>query len=376
MMVRESVQEQVAPPVASNRRMPIGAEALPGGGVSFRVWAPGHRDVSVVFEDRSIAELPLAPESDGYFAGVSAEAGAGSRYRYRLDGEENFYPDPASRSQPDGPHGPSQVIDPTAFQWTDDDWPGVGAAGQVLYEMHVGTFTTEGTWAAAERELPALKELGVTCLEVMPVADFAGTFGWGYDGVNLFAPTRLYGSPDDFRRFVDRAHRVGIGVILDLVYNHLGPDGNYLTKFTPDYFNAEHKTDWGDALNFDGRNSGGVRELYLSNARYWIEEFHLDGFRFDATQAIVDSSSRHILAEITETSRRAAGKRSVYLVNENEPQHTRLVGPVDAGGYGMDALWNDDFHHSAMVALSGHNEAYYSDYLGKPQELLAAAKWG
>src|SRR5947209_4784622 len=167
MTVRESVQEQIAS--VNDRRMPIGAEALPGGGVSFRLWAPGHRDVSVVFEDRSLAELPLTTESDGYFAGVSADAGAGSRYRYRLDGEEYLYPDPASRFQPDGPHGPSQVIDPTAFQWTDDDWSGIGAAGQVLYEMHVGTFTAEGSWAAAERELPALKELGVTCLEVMPV---------------------------------------------------------------------------------------------------------------------------------------------------------------------------------------------------------------
>jgi maltooligosyltrehalose trehalohydrolase len=370
------ITEQPTPATVAQRRLPIGAEALPTGGVSFRVWAPRRENVAVVFEDRSIAELRLTSEGNGYFAGLSADAGAGSRYRFRLDGEEYLYPDPASRFQPDGPHGPSQVVDATAFQWTDDGWPGVVVAGQVLYEMHVGTFTKEGTWAAAALELPQLKELGVTCLEVMPVADFAGTFGWGYDGVNLFAPTRLYGSPCEFRRFVDRAHGLGIGVILDLVYNHLGPDGNYLTQFSQDYFNAEHKTDWGDALNFDGQNSAPVREFYLTNARYWIEEFHLDGFRFDATQAIVDSSPRHILAEITEMSRRAGGKRSIYLINENEPQNTQLVRPIDAGGFGMDALWNDDFHHSALVALSGHNEAYYSDYFGKPQEFIAAAKWG
>lgn len=358
----------------SARRLPVGAEPAAGGGVSFRVWAPKRRAVQVAF-DNGGGEFALAPEADGYFSGT-ADAVAGSRYRFRLDDDSQLYPDPASRFQPDGPHGPSQVVDPFAFHWTDDDWPGIGAAGQVLYEMHIGTFTREGTWAAAERELANLKELGVTCVEVMPVADFAGSFGWGYDGVDLFAPSRLYGQPDDFRRFVDRAHALGIAVILDLVYNHLGPDGNYLPQFSPDYFNAEHKTDWGDAINFDGQGSAPVREFYLANARYWVEEFHVDGYRFDATQAIVDTSAKHILAEITEAARRAAGRRSICLINENEPQHTRLVRPIDAGGFGMDALWNDDFHHSAMVALTGRNEAYYTDYRGKPQEFIAAAKWG
>jgi maltooligosyltrehalose trehalohydrolase len=227
------------------------------------------------------------------------------------------------------------------------------------------------------RRLPVLAEVGVNCVEVMPVADFAGGFGWGYDGVNLFAPTRLYGAPDDFRRFVDRAHALGIGVILDLVYNHLGPDGNYLGEFSPDYFSQRHKTDWGDAINFDGPDSAPVREYYLANARYWIEEYHLDGFRFDATQNIYDDSpGEHILAAIARTTREAAGRRSIYLVNENEPQHTRLVRPPVQGGLGLDALWNDDFHHSAMVALTGRNEAYYTDHLGTPQEFVAAAKWG
>jgi maltooligosyltrehalose trehalohydrolase len=354
---------ETAPPAVS-RRLPIGADVLrDNAGVAFRVWAPRRQRVAVVFEDGS-ADLPLNTGPDGYFSAVAPSIRAGTRYRFRLDKDATLYPDPASRFQPDGPHGPSEVIDPNVFGWTDDHWPGITAAGQVLYEMHVGTFTPEGTWAAAERELPRLRELGVTCLEVMPVADFAGKFGWGYDGVNLFAPTRLYGTPDDFRRFVDRAHSLRIGVILDVVYNHIGPDGNYLTQFSADYFNPQHRTAWGNAINFDGHASAAVREFYLANARYWIDEFHLDGYRFDATQTLVDTSPKHILAEITEHARRAAGRRSIYLVDENEPQQTRLVRPIDQGGYGMDALWNDDFHHSATVVLSGHREAHFRDHLG------------
>ena len=242
--------------------------------------------------------------------------------------------------------------------------------------MHIGAFTKQGTWAAAIEKLPALADLGVTILEVMPVADFAGTFGWGYDGVNLFAPTRLYGDPKDFRRFVDRAHAAGVGVILDVVYNHLGPDGNYLKAFTPEYFTDRYKNEWGEALNFDGDHAEPVREFFIGNARYWIDEFHFDGLRLDATQQIFDASKTHILAEIAQHCRQVAGKRSVYLVAENEPQHVKMVKPIARGGHGLDALWNDDLHHSAMVALTGRNEAYYADYLGTAQELLSAAKWG
>jgi maltooligosyltrehalose trehalohydrolase len=360
----------------SRRRLAVGAEVLPGGGgVHFRVWAPGRRRVDAVLEGGASSGVALEPEGNGYFSGGLRAARAGADYRLRLDGESAF-PDPASRFQPQGPHGPSRVVDPAAFAWTDAGWGGIKPAGLVIYELHVGTFTREGTWAAATRELEALGDVGVTCVEVMPVADFAGTFGWGYDGVNLFAPTRLYGSPDDFRRFVDRAHGLGIGVILDLVYNHFGPDGNYLGEFSRDYFSKRHKTDWGDAINFDGPNCGPVREFYLANARYWIEEFHLDGYRFDATQNIYDDSESHILGEVARVSRAAAGRRSIYLVNENEPQHTRLVRPVERGGLGLDALWNDDFHHSATVALTGRNEAYYTEYRGGPQEFISAAKWG
>jgi maltooligosyltrehalose trehalohydrolase len=374
MVVKQERQQGAQ--IVEKRRLPVGAEVVEGG-VHFRVWAPRRRNIEVVFEDAAAAPLPLAPGQDGYFSGLSSDARAGMLYRFRLDGPDYLYPDPVSRFQPRGPHGPSQVVDARTFRWTDDQWRGIGAAGQVLYEMHVGTFTKEGTWQAAIRELPKLAELGVKCIEMMPVADFAGRWGWGYDGVAMFAPTRLYGMPDDLRAFIDRAHSIGVGVILDQVYNHLGPDGNYLREFSQDYFSKTHHTDWGEALNFDGENSGPVREFYLSNARYWIEEYHFDGYRFDATQAIVDRRSpKHILAAITEVSRKAAGRRSVYLINENEPQHTKLVRPVDRGGYGMDALWNDDFHHTALVAISGHNEAYYTDYLGTPQEFISAAKWG
>jgi maltooligosyltrehalose trehalohydrolase len=364
---------------AAQRRLPIGAETLRGGGVHFRVWAPGRQRVEVVFEGRGDGRgaVELEPEGNSYFSAVDPDAAVGARYRYRLDGGE-AYPDPASRYQPEGPHGPSQVVDPAAFRWTDQDWRGVTAHGQVLYEFHVGTFTKEGTWAAAQRELPYLKDLGITCLEIMPVNEFVGRWGWGYDGVNLFAPFHHYGSCDEFRAFIDAAHKLGIGAILDLVYNHLGPDGNYLTQFSPDYMSAEHGTDWGDALNFDGKNSGPVREFFLSNALYWIAEYHLDGFRFDATQAIVDQSREHILAAITRQSRALARSqnRSVYLINENEPQNTQLVRSPEQGGFGMDALWNDDFHHSALVAISGHNEAYYTDYHGTAQEMISSAKWG
>jgi maltooligosyltrehalose trehalohydrolase len=355
------------------RRLPVGAE-IGDGGVHFRVWAPRCRSVEVVLEDAP-ATIPLAPEEDGYFSGWGDGAAAGSRYRYRLDGGDAF-PDPASRFQPEGPHGPSQVVDPGAFRWSDDGWRGVGREGQVLYEMHVGTFTAEGTWAAAAGELPALAELGVTVLEVMPVAEFPGRFGWGYDGVDLFAPTRLYGDPDDFRAFVDRAHAAGMGVILDVVYNHLGPDGCYLRRFSERYFTDRYRNEWGEPLNFDGDGSGPVRELVVANAGYWIDEFHLDGLRLDATQQMFDASDEHVVAAVSRRVREAAGGRSALLVAENEPQDARMVLPREAGGMGLDALWNDDFHHAAMVALTGRADSYYSDYRGSPQEMVSLARHG
>jgi maltooligosyltrehalose trehalohydrolase len=360
------------------RRLPVGAEIVTGAGVHFRVWAPKRRQVEAVIEGGPGAArkktIALAREPGGYFSGLLEGGGVGARYRFRLDGEGPF-PDPASRFQPDGPHGPSEVVDPR-FPWTDPTWPGVALAGQVIYELHIGTFTPEGTFEAASQKLPALAALGVTLIELMPVADFPGRFGWGYDGVNLFAPTRLYGGPDDLRRFVDRAHAAGLGVLLDVVYNHLGPDGNYLAQFSDYYVSRRHKTEWGDALNFDGEHCGPVRELVCANAAYWIDEFRLDGLRLDATQQIFDDSEEHILSQIGRAARAAAGGRGVVIVAENEPQETRLVRPASRGGFGLDGLWNDDYHHSARVALTGRSEAYYSDHLGRPQELISAAKYG
>ncbi len=340
----------------------------------FRVWAPRHRRVEVAIEGDG-ATRALDDEGNGYFSGLVAQARAGALYRYRLDGRGPF-PDPASRFQPEGPHGPSEVVDPSAYRWSDAAWRGVPIEGQVLYEMHIGTFTPEGTWEAAARELPELAALGITVVEMMPVADFCGRFGWGYDGVSLFAPTRLYGTPDDLRRFVDRAHAVGIAVILDVVYNHLGPDGAYLHEFSRDYFSERYENEWGEPINFDGEHSAAVREFFSANAAYWVDEFHFDGLRLDATQQMFDASPVHVLHEITARVRRAAPARKTLVIAENEPQQVELVRPVEEGGHGMDALWNDDFHHSATVALTGRNAAYYSDYLGSAQELVSAAKWG
>ncbi|MEO8258429.1 MAG: malto-oligosyltrehalose trehalohydrolase [Acidobacteriota bacterium] len=360
-------------PAAPPRRYPVGAEYLGDGRTHFRVWAPATRTVSVAFDAGHTTALDA--EGDGYFSGVIA-APIGSRYQFTLDSGDRPYPDPASRFQPDGPHGSSEVIDPLSFAWTDQSWAGVTIEGQVIYEMHLGTFTREGTWAAAERELTELAAIGVTTLELMPAADFPGRFGWGYDGVNLWAPTRLYGRPDDFRRFVDRAHAVGLGVILDVVYNHVGPSGNYLRAFAPAYFSQRYDNEWGDAINFDGADAAPVREYFAGNAAYWIDEFHLDGLRLDATQQIFDSSPDHILRLIGVSVRGAARGRSTIVVAENEPQESRLVRPAADGGYELDGLWNDDFHHSAMVALTGRAEAYYTDTRGEPQEFVSAAKFG
>ncbi len=344
---------------------------LPGeAGVHFKVWAPKRQQIQVAIEGRFFS---LNPETGGYFGGTVKAGRAGSLYKFKLDGDGYLYPDPQSRFQPDGPHGESQVIDPGSFRWTDRDWQGVSPQGQVVYEMHIGTFTREGTWDAAREQLPELSSIGVTVIELMPVAEFPGRWGWGYDGVALFAPTHLYGCPDDAKRFVNAAHELGVGVILDVVYNHFGPDGSYVKAFADEYFTDKYSNDWGEAINFD---SVPVREFYLDNAAYWIEEFHFDGLRLDATQDIHDTSEEHILAAITRHVRKVAGSRKVYLIAENEPQQSWIARPVECGGYGIDGLWNDDFHHSAMVALTGRREAYYTDYRGSAQEFISAAKYG
>ena len=339
------------------------------------MWAPACRRVDVLVEPRAGGRTTVALQSepDGFFSGELPGARSGDRYQFVLDGDRNR-PDPASRFQPEGPHGPSEIVDPKAFRWTDSAWRGVSPVGQVLYEMHVGTFTSEGTWTAAARELPELANLGITIIEMMPVNEFAGRFGWGYDGVDLYAPTRLYGRPDDLRSFINRAHEIGIGVILDVVYNHLGPDGNYLADFSPDYFTDKYENDWGQAINFEG--PAPARGFFVENAAYWIDEFHFDGLRLDATQDVHDASPTHAIAEIVSHARGAAGERQLYIIVENEPQQSRIVRDVAAGGYGADAMWNDDYHHNALVALTGRREAYYHDYTGSPQEFISTVKYG
>lgn len=355
--------------------MSLGADLLnDGSGTRFRIWAPARKSVEVTFAG-DLPTVELQRDANGYFSGCAQGIRAGSKYKYELDGDEKC-PDPASRFQPDGPHGFSEVIDPHTFSWSDRNWRGICLPGQVIYEMHLGTFTREGTWNSAAAKLTYLRDTGITVVEIMPVTSFPGKFGWGYDGVQPYAPVSIYGRPDDMRSFVDRAHNVGIGVILDVVYNHIGPDGNYFPCFSPWYFSKKHKTDWGPALNFDGEQCGPVREFFAENAAYWIREFHLDGLRLDATQDIHDDSEMNILCEIRHAARKAAESRSIILVGENEPQRTKLIKPVEEGGYGLDGLWNDDYHHSAMVALTGKADAYYTDYRGTPQEFVSAMKYG
>ncbi len=353
----------------------MGAEVV-AGGVHFRVWAPEHSSLEVVFPGEPPVFHQLNREGpEGYFSALIRGSAAGDLYKYRIDGRD-WHPDPASRFQPEGPHHYSRVVDPSTYVWRDSDWKGIRIQGQVVYEMHVGTFTQEGTWAAAGNHLRDLADTGITVLEVMPVNEFPGNFGWGYDGVHPFAPTRLYGQPDDFRRFVDHAHALGLAVILDVVYNHLGPDGNYFSAFSPHYFTPKHQTDWGEAINFYDKHCGPVREFFIANAGYWIREFHLDGLRLDATQNIYDESQDHILAAVTREVRHAAGPCGTIVIGENEPQEVKLIRPVEQGGYGMDAVWNDDLHHSGMVRLTGRHEAYYTDYRGTPQEFISAVKYG
>lgn len=351
----------------------MGAETS-GTGTHFRVWAPKRKSVAIVFEDGR--EQALTREGSGYHSGHIDGAVAGHRYRVRLDGAAQAFPDPASRYQPDGPHGPSEIVDASRFRWNDADWPGIPLKGQVLYELHTGTFTEPGTWRSAIEKLPQLKSIGITCIEMMPVAEFSGQFGWGYDGVDLFAPAHVYGAPDDLKAFVGAAHALGLGVILDVVYNHFGPDGCYLKELAEDYFTTKHANEWGDALNYDGEGARGMRDLVTANAGYWIDEFHFDGLRLDAVQTVHDASSPHILSCISQSVRKAAGKKTVILIAESEDQKVIVLRPVSAHGYGVDAVWNDDFHHSAIAAITGHNGAYYSDFHGTPQELISAAKYG
>lgn len=346
--------------------------ATPGpDGTTFRVWAPSRRAVHVAIEGHD--DIALAEEDDGYFAAHVQGIRAGARYRFIVDGGAPL-PDLASRWQPEGSDGPSVVVDP-AYGWTDADWAGPSRFDQVLYELHIGTFSPAGTWQGATERLSHLRALGVTIIHVMPIGTFKGRFGWGYDTTLPYAPFATYGTPDAMRAFVDAAHAHGIGVILDVVYNHVGI-GDHFADYSPHYFTTRYENEWGASFNFDGDRSRPVRDFITGNAAYWIGDFHLDGLRLDATQALFDDSDEHIIAELTRVAREAAGSRSIYIIGENHPQDRRLIEPPDRGGYGLDALVSDDFQHAGRVAVTGHNDFYYRDYLGKPQELLSALKYG
>ncbi len=343
-------------------------------GVRFRVWAPDVKALHVVFESTEMAAVALEKFPDGTFGGLVRHAKAGDRYRYRIDGGNSF-PDPASRYQPDGPHGPSEIVDSHQFIWTDAAWTGIARNALVLYELHVGTFTPEGTFAAATQRLRYLARLGVTAVELMPVADFPGSRNWGYDGVDLFAPARCYGTPDDLRRLVDTAHEVGVAIVLDVVYNHLGPDGNYLAAFSPYYFSDRHRNPWGQGLNFDGPKSSMVRQFFIENALHWVHEYHVDGLRLDATHAIVDTDPRHFVAQLAARVRESAG-RHVYIIAEDHRNLANMIRPEGEGGWGLDGVWADDFHHKVRVALAGDREGYYRDYTGSMPNLARTLNQG
>jgi maltooligosyltrehalose trehalohydrolase len=339
----------------------LGASVLPGA-VAFRVWAPRCQAVDVVVDGRAIEAL--VPREGGLFEAKLEGIAEGVRYKYRLDGTR-FRPDPVSRFQPEGIHGPSVVIDPTRFVWTDQEFVGHAPGELVFYEIHVGTFTPAGTFEAVIPHLARLVDLGITALELMPVAEFPGSRDWGYDGVHLFAPHSTYGGPRGLRRLVDACHARGLSVFLDVVYNHLGPEGNYLAEYGP-YFTDRYSTPWGPAVNFDGPGSEGVRRHVTENGRMWVSEFHIDGFRLDAVHAIHDAGPVHILTEFADAVRGEAARvgRRVHVVAESHDNDRRLVLPTSAGGLGLDAVWSDDFHHAMHRALTGETEGYYADFAG------------
>jgi maltooligosyltrehalose trehalohydrolase len=341
------------------------------GGTRFTLWALGRRSAVVEIEGRGT--FPLDDLGDGYFGADVPGIGTGDRYWFRIEDGPRL-PDLASRCQPEGNDGPSEIV-ASDFAWTDHTWSGVERQNQVIYELHVGTFTQEGTWRAAMARLEHLADLGVTVLHVMPIGTFKGRFGWGYDTTLPYAPFAPYGTPDDIRAFIDAAHARGIGVILDVVYNHVGL-GDHYRAYSEHYFTDRYENEWGASFNYDGYGAYGVRDFIIGNAVYWIRDFHFDGLRLDAVQAMFDASEEHIVTELTRAVRDAAGPRQVYVLVENQPQQHQMIDPPERGGYGVDAMVSDDFQHAVRVAVTGHNDFYYRDYQGSPQELVSALKYG
>jgi len=354
--------------------MPFGTE-ITESGVCFRLWAPQTKKVDLILEkDEQERRLPMQGLTGGWFELVTAEAAAGSRYRFRLD-EGLAVPDPASRFNPSDVHGMSQVIDPAGFHWTDEDWAGRPWEEAVIYELHVGTFTPEGSFRALQGKLDYLASLGVTAIELMPVADFPGRWNWGYDGVLPFAPDTSYGTPDDLKELIQTAHRKGLMVFLDVVYNHFGPEGNYLYVYAKPFFSDRHQTPWGSAINYDGENCRTVRDFFIHNALYWLEEYHLDGLRFDAVHAIVDDSRPDILDELAERVRAGPGRqRQIHLILENDNNAAHyLEREADGSPHRYDAQWNDDLHHALNILLTDETDGYYADYADAPLNHLGRA---
>lgn len=348
-------------------RLPFGAELEPGGRTRFRLWAPTARTVALVI-DGTNRRFELRGEH-GWFE-TTAPVGAGARYRYRIDDEVDVH-DPAARFAPEGLSGPSEVVDPSEFAWSDDGWRGLPWHRAVVYELHVGTFTPQGTYAAIVPRLPELAALGINVIELLPLATFPRTRGWGYDGVLPFAPHPAYGRPADLKRLIQAAHAAGIAVVLDVVYNHFGPEGNYLHRYASSFFTDRHQTPWGSAINFEDAAGRNVRDFVVQNALYWLNEYRFDGLRLDAVHAIVDTSRMHVVDELAAAIEAGpARERHVHLILENHDNEASRLRPSD-GGRLSKAQWNDDFHHIAHVLLTGEHDGYYASYAQRPYEQLA-----
>lgn len=363
--------------LASLHSRPQGAVATRGNSIRWCVWAPNHAKAQLVIGEGDARRLvPMAPLGDGYFTVELSDIDSGTRYAYRLGEGTHDLPDPASRWQPDGVHRASAVFRPGDFSWHDADWKGVPHDELVIYELHVGSFTPEGTFAAIIPRLAALRELGVTAIEIMPVSQFPGRRNWGYDGVHPYATQHSYGGPLGLVRLVDAAHQAGIAVFLDVVYNHLGPEGNYLGQFGP-YFTDRYHTPWGAALNFDGPDSDPVRSYVIENACQWIRDFHIDGLRLDAVQTIIDQSAYHLLAELQAQvqATAAACGRTATVIAETDQNDARITADAQRGGFGLDGVWNDDFHHAVHSLLTGEKDGYYADF-GAAEQLAKAYRDG
>lgn len=353
-----------------HHKLPFGAE-VERDGVRFHLWAPRAEAVSLRLEGDQSADLPMEKESDGTFTLTTAAARPGTRYRYVVDG--NPYPDPASRRQPEGVHGPSEVVDPNAYNWRDNDWRGRPWEEVVLYELHLGAFSDSGDFAGAMRQLDHLCRLGVTAVELMPIAEFPGERNWGYDGVFPYAPSSRYGRPEELKALVEACHSRGLAILLDVVYNHFGPEGNYLPAIAPDFFTERYHTPWGAAIDFAGSHNRAVRDYFIHNALYWLEEYHFDGLRFDAVHAIYDDSHPDILTEIGKTIRHQIPGREIHLVLENDRNEAHRLTRRNGRPECFTAQWNDDLHHALHVMITGETAGYYQDYAADPTASLARA---